>query len=129
MAIDRRLPPLPPPIEPPPERAQRESAAKGNRKSAGRFAVLNSFVDRGARTVDTTAVAVWLVLYREVQPDGTATVSHARIAERLGINRLTVTRAVGRLETAGLVRVVRQGGWQRGPSTYRIRGSVKPRGP
>ncbi len=131
---DRRLPALPEPMEsataqPDKTRHSKKGDSKPNRKTAGRFAVLNAFVDHGARSVNTTAVAVWLVLYREVQPDGRATVSHAVIADRLGINRLTVTRAVRRLKTAGLVQVVRQGGWQRGPSTYRIRGSVRPRGP
>ena len=124
-----KLPPLPEPIEGSRPRTQRTAPSKPNRKAAGRFAVLNAFVDHGARTLDTTAVAVWLVLYREVQPDGLATVSHARIAERLSIDRKTVTRAVRRLQTAGFVKIARQGGWQRGPSTYRIRGRATTRGP
>jgi hypothetical protein len=129
MPSDRKLPALLPPMEPTPERASRESATKRNRKAAGRFAVLNAFVDHGARMVNTTAVAVWLVIYREVQTDGLATISHARIAERLNVSRLTVTRALRRLIAAGFVTVIRHGGWQRGPSTYQIRGSIKPRAP
>jgi hypothetical protein len=129
MHRDRRhLPPLPPPIESQANPDQRESTGKPNRKASGRFAVLNAFVDHGARAVNTTAVAVWLVLYREVQPDGLATVSHAHIAERLNVTRQTVTRALKRLVTAGFISVVRPGGWQRGPSTYRVRGSNKPEG-
>jgi hypothetical protein len=105
--------------------AREPADGKGDRRTAGRFGVLNSFADRGARLVDTTAQAAWWILFRETQPDGLATVSHLRIAECIGMNRKTVTRALARLESAGLLIVVRQGGWQRGPSTYRVYGAPK----
>lgn len=91
--------------------------------------MLNAMVDHGSRTVSPTAVAVWLVLFRFVDArTGTAKVAHAAIAERLGLHRATVTRTIRELEAAGLARTVRQGGWQRGPSTYRIRGHTPPSG-
>ncbi len=39
------------------------------------------------------------------------------------------TRALGRLESAGLLTVVRRGGWKRGPSTYRVHPTPKRRKP
>ncbi|TWT41527.1 winged helix-turn-helix domain-containing protein [Botrimarina hoheduenensis] len=123
------LPPMTPPTPRPQSqcsdlpRNAAQSVAK--KKAAGRFATLNRFVDTGARLVDTTAQACWWVLYRETKPDGLATVSHQRVAECVGVNRKTVTRALRRLESARLLTVVRQGGWRRGPSTYRLHATPK----
>jgi DNA-binding transcriptional ArsR family regulator len=120
------LPPMrgePAPTQPASREPQRSGKPAG--KVAGRFGVLNGFVDRGAKLVDTTAQACWLVLFRETQRDGLATVSHSRIAQCIGVDRKTVTRAVRRLTDAGLVTIKRHGGWGRGPSTYRVRGIPK----
>lgn len=103
----------------------KQKDSKGDRLALGRFGVLNRFVDMGARLVDTTAQAVWLVIYREVKPDGLATVSHQRIADCVGVSRKTVARAIDRLKTVGLLIVVRHGGWQKGPNTYRVRSIPK----
>ncbi|MEN0109295.1 MAG: helix-turn-helix domain-containing protein [Planctomycetota bacterium] len=122
-----------PPLSPPTEqgagsvgtRSEPPDGPSRNRRAAGRFGVLNRFADHGARLTDTTAQACWWVLYRETKPDGLATVSHQRIAECVGVDRKTVTRALGRLERARLLTVVRHGGWRRGPSTYRVHPTPK----
>ncbi len=79
--------------------------------------------------MDTTAQACWWILYRETKPDGLATVSHQRVAACIGLSRKTVTRAMGRLEAAGLLTIVRHGGWQRGPNTFRLHSTPKASAP
>lgn len=99
-----------------------DTAGKSKRmaRHGNRFAVLNAFSDFGARLVDTTAQACWWVLYRETKPDGLVRVSQGRVAECIGRSRWTVNRAIRRLESAGLLTVVRRGGLHGGASTYRI---------
>jgi CRP-like cAMP-binding protein len=106
------------------------SKAKGKparRKTGDRFAVANAFADYGARLVDTTAQAVWWILWRETKPDGLARVSFGRLADCIGRSRRTVVRGVGRLVKAGLLTVVRRGNIREGPSTYRSHGVPKCR--
>ncbi len=120
-----------PPMEPPSNGSQHASngtkpKGKLNRRhTADRFAVLNAFADCGARLVDTTAQACWWIIYRETKPDGLARVSQSRVAECVGVSRLTATRALGRLERAGLLTIVRRGGLREGTSTYRVHGMPK----
>jgi DNA-binding transcriptional ArsR family regulator len=95
------------------------------RAAARRFAILNQFADSSARLVNTTAQACWWILYRETKRDGLATITHQRIAECVGVSRQTATRALGRLERARLLTVVRRGGWQRGTSTYQVHATPK----
>ena len=110
----------------PPRQKQVDGAgAKVNRQHRDRFGVLNAFADYGARLVDTTAQTCWWILYRETKPNGLACVSHARIAECVGVSRVTVTRALRRLEKAGLLTIVRRGGLRVGASTYRVHGTPK----
>ena len=103
----------------------RSKPAKG-KATAGRFQVLNQFVDQSARLVGSTAVATWLVLYRETKPDGTATISHNQIGELLGIKRRTAMRATQDLIDAGLLVVTKRGhATGHTPSTYRIKSAPK----
>jgi hypothetical protein len=124
-----------PPLEPRRDGPRRDDANPGanaddanKRRTAGRFGVLNRFADHGARLVDPTAQACWWVLYRETKPDGLATVSHGRVAECVGVDRKTITRAMARLEAAGLLTVVRHGGWRKGPNTVRVHPTPKRKG-
>ena len=124
----KRHPLLETPYEPP--AAERNGHAHTSGKAAskphkrpettGRFQTMNAFADLSARLVDTTAQACWWILFRETKSNGTATVSHEQIADRAGVARLTVTRALARLEDAKLLSVVKRGGWRNGPSTYRV---------
>ena len=85
----------------PPRRTQssspRRKPAKG---TAGRFKVLNSFIDFALRSLRRNEIAVWLVLYRDTT-DGTARTSQRDIADRAGITQRTVVRIIKRLECRG----------------------------
>ena len=89
-----------------------------------RFQVANEFADKSARSVDTTAQAVWFHLWREVKPpDAVATISHSQLADKIGVSRRTIIRAISQLESAGLVTVVNRSRiGQPTPSTYRVHG-------
>jgi hypothetical protein len=82
--------------------------------------MLNTFVDEGMRLLSAHEAAVWFVLYRDTKPDGIARTAVDDIARRGGIGRRTVLRALKRLEGLRMLRVVRRGGLNRGPSAYRI---------
>jgi hypothetical protein len=90
------------------------------RRPAFRFQVLNLFVDEGLRGLTRAEVAVWLVLYRDTKPGGVATASVGDLAVRAGLSRRNVVRAVGRLRARGMLKVVRKGGLNAGPSSYRV---------
>ena len=90
------------------------------RRAGVRFEVLNAFVDGGMADLSRGELAVWLILYRDTKPDGTARASLDDIARRAGIDRQTASRAVGGLARRKMLQVVRRGGLNRGPSTYRV---------
>jgi len=133
MSEGRIIPPgeVLPPMDAPPRHDEADDAQPGKPKrrktgdTAGRFAVLNAFADAGARLVNPTAQACWWIIYRETKPDGLARVSHGRVADCIGVSRLTATRAIRRLERAGLLTVVRRGGLAGGASTYRVHSTPK----
>lgn len=89
----------------------------------GRFAVQNSFVDCEMGKLTRAEIAVWLVLYRDTKPDGTARTGQTDLARRAGCDVRTVRRALIRLETRGLIEVIRRGRLGAGPSRYRVRGT------
>jgi hypothetical protein len=90
------------------------------RQSRLRFEILNAFVDEGMVSLNRAELATWLVLYRDTKGDGTARASLADIARRAGIDRQTASRAVGALARRRMLQVIRRGGLNRGPSTYRV---------
>ena len=98
-------------------------------KAADRFAMLNAFIDFTAGDLDRAELVVWLILYRDAR-DGVSRTSQADLARRAGCDERTVRRAIKQLRDHGLLRVVRQGGVNRGPSAYRLRptedGADKP---
>jgi DNA-binding MarR family transcriptional regulator len=89
-------------------------------RSRLRFEFLNAFVDGGMADLSRAELAVWFCLYRDTKPDETAQTSLADLARRGGMDRQTASRAVGRLERRKMLRVVRRGGLNRGPSVYRL---------
>ncbi len=106
----------------PPQATAKAVKLKRSAKSAGgRFGVLNTFVDVTLRELDRTAGLVWLVLYRDIKPDGLAQTAQADIASRVGVTPRTVFTALKHLEDRGLLTVVFRGGLNRGPSIYRVR--------
>lgn len=106
-----------PPMDPTP--APKPAARK---RSTGRFAEINGFIDRTLATLTPSAVAVWLILWRDTKPNGFARTGQTDLARRAGCDTRTVRRALAGLEAAGLLKVVRQGRIGSGPSTYRVRG-------
>ncbi len=73
-----------------------QDKAKGKparRRTGDRFAVLNAFVDFTLAGLTRNEIAVWLVLYRDTKPDGTARTSQVDMARRVGKSDRTVRRA------------------------------------
>jgi hypothetical protein len=88
-------------------------------KAAGRFEVLNRFVDFTLADLRRNEITVWLILYRDSR-DGIAKTSQADIARRAGVSDRTVRRALTQLESRGLLKAVHRGGLNRGCSSYRV---------
>ncbi len=82
--------------------------------------MLNAFVDGGMAGLSRSELAVWLILFRDTKPDGTARASLDDLARRGGFDRQTASRAVGSLERRKMLQVLRRGGLNRGPSSYRV---------
>jgi CRP-like cAMP-binding protein len=101
------------PVTPPPPKRHTRSE---------RFAALNAFVDFGVASAGLTPAEaiVWLVLFRDTKSDGTARTGQADIARRAGLSVRSVKLALRNLRSKGLVRVVRRGRLNAGPSTYRV---------
>jgi DNA-binding MarR family transcriptional regulator len=90
------------------------------RESRLRFEMLNAFVDRGMADLSRAELAVWLILFRDTHRNGVARASLDDLARRRGMNRQTASRAVGRLARRKTLQVLRRGGLNRGPSSYRV---------
>jgi DNA-binding transcriptional ArsR family regulator len=108
--------------EHPSEQSAKQNSKVRNPKALGRFQAMNAFADHYTRLVDTTAQVVWFILFRDVKSNGLATVSLQQIADRIGVHRRTVMRAVKQLKDAGLLTVVARGTTNHGPSIYRVHG-------
>jgi hypothetical protein len=87
--------------------------------AAGRFAELNRFVDTTMRELIHSDLKVWMILFRDAR-NGVAQTAQTDLANRAGVCRRTVVRALRRLQDAGLLAVVRKGGLNRGVSSYRV---------
>ena len=85
-----------------------------------RFAVLNAFTDCALADLTGSEVKVWLILFRDTKAaTGTARTGQADIGRRAGLSRRGVQGALDKLAAKGLVRLVRRGRLNAGPSTYR----------
>jgi hypothetical protein len=86
-----------------------------------RFTLLNAFTDCALADLTGAETKVWLILFRDAKAaTGTARTGQADIARRAGLEPRTVRRALASLETKGMVRVVRRGRLNAGPSVYRV---------
>jgi hypothetical protein len=107
-----------PPVEPTPAR---EPTTR--KRTGGRFAEINGFIDCTLANLTRSEIAVWLVLFRDTKASqGIAPTGQADIARRAGITPRGVRKALSGLIDKGLVRIVRQGRIGVGPSAYRVRG-------
>lgn len=86
-----------------------------------RFQLLNAFVDAALARLGSVDVAVWLVLYRHGQRDGTATAAVSDLKRRTGYQDAAVRRALRRLRDRGLIDRLKRGTLAGGPSVYRLR--------
>jgi len=128
MSEGRIIPPgqVLPPMDAPQPPAEADDAKPGKAKrrktgdAAGRFAVLNGFVDCSMADLSRAELAAWLVLYRDTR-NGTARTSAEDIGRRIGASKRAVLDALGALRKRGLVTRVYRGGLNRGPSVYRVR--------
>jgi len=91
-----------------------------------RFAVLNAFADFALAGLTGSEAKVWLILFRDTKAaTGTARTGQADIARRAGLSPRGVRKALDKLQAKGLVKLVRRGRLNKGPSVYR----VHPSGP
>lgn len=102
------------------KRAGSSSKKNPKRKETGdRFKVLNTFVDCTISELSRSEIAVWLILYRDTR-DGSVLISQNNIAKRAGATVRGTQKAIDKLIASGLVRVIFQGGINRGPSRYKV---------
>lgn len=85
-----------------------------------RFAALNAFVDFTLCGLTGAESKVWLILFRDTKGSGTARTGQADIARRSGLTVRGVQKALDKLQTKGLISVVRRGRLNAGPSAYRL---------
>ncbi|MFO0863917.1 MAG: hypothetical protein U0744_04570 [Gemmataceae bacterium] len=118
-----------PTSEPPKAAApQKPASRKGDNsktprspRSSSRFPEFNTFVDFTMATLTGAERGVWLVLFRDTKSDtGTAQTGQTDIARRANISPRMVKRAVKSLLSKGLLKVVRRGRLNGGPSIYRV---------
>lgn len=94
---------------------------KPTRKRAERFGMLNTFADTALAALTGAEVKVWLILFRDTKADtGTARTGQADIARRAGLTVRGVQKIIVRLEGRGLLRIVRRGRLNAGPTVYRV---------
>ena len=79
------------------------------KRSGGRFAEINGFVDCTLAKLTPSAVAVWLILWRDTKPNGLARTGQADLARRAGVTERAVRKALVELIAAKLLKVVRRG--------------------
>ena len=84
-----------------------------------RFKTLNAFIDVSMVGLSKAELATWLILFRDTR-NGTARTGQTDIARRAGLTVRSIQKAIGRLRKRGLIRMVYQGGMNRGCSRYRV---------
>lgn len=97
-------------------------SADTRKPKAQRWGHLNGFVDVTLRDLTPAEVRVWLVLFRDTKPDGTARTGQTDIAERAGLCVRMVKKALKKLIGRDIVKVLRRGRLNAGPSVYKVRG-------
>jgi DNA-binding MurR/RpiR family transcriptional regulator len=98
--------------------SQTGSKARGAGGITGRFRLINKFIDKHARNCSTTAALAWVVIWRDSR-DGIAVTSYSRLADRIGVSRSTVARAIRQLRELGYLEVARTGSESLGPTWHR----------
>ena len=109
-------------LRPDADPAPAAATAPAKLKSAGqRFALLNAVTDFDLAGLKGAEAKVWLVLFRDTKAEtGTARTGQVDIARRAGLSERGVRKALVKLQAKGLLRVVRRGRLNAGPSHYRL---------
>ncbi len=94
--------------------------ARNHRGRGERFAVLNAFTDCTLANLTGAEAKVWLILFRDTKSTGTARTGQTDIARRAGLSVRGVQKAIVKLEKAGLLRIVRRGRLNAGPTVYSV---------
>jgi hypothetical protein len=109
-------------MPPSPARSSKPVAKPKRRTRSERFATLNTLTDFSLAGLTGAETKVWLILFRDTKADGTARTGQADIARRAGLSTRAVKLAVKTLQAKGLVRMVRRGRLNAGPSAYVVYG-------
>jgi CRP-like cAMP-binding protein len=96
------------------------TAKPRRRTRSERFAVLNAFADYTLAGLGGAEAKVWLILFRDTKANGLARTGQADLARRAGLTVRGVQKTLDKLQTKGLVQVVRRGRLNTGPSVYRV---------
>ena len=89
---------------------------------SSRWSNLNGFVDVTLQELTGAEVKVWLILFRDTKRDGTVRTGQADIAMRAGLSVRMVKKALRKLIERSIVRVLKRGRLNVGPSVYKVRG-------
>ena len=106
--------------DPAQQTSRKVKGCKPTEHTRNRFAEVNAFVDVALRELEGTSAKVWLILWRDTKPNGSAATSQQDLARRAGVSVRTIYTALKNLESAGLLTVVRRGSIDRGSSVYRV---------
>ena len=87
-----------------------------------RWSHLNGFVDVTLRELIGAEAKVWLILFRDTKRDGTVRTGQSDIATRAGLSVRMVKKALRKLIERSIVRVLKRGRLNVGPSVYKVRG-------
>lgn len=97
----------------------RQTVKKARPAVVVKLLALNRFLDNTARAIHPSAALVWLQLLRD-ERDGTARTAIADLARRCGLSSRTVKRRLAELKACGLVKVLKQGTRDVGPTVYKL---------
>lgn len=89
-------------------------------RAAGRFAVINAFVDMHLPKMQSTDAAVFTYLWRHANKQNVIKISHNAIKEGVGKSRSTIIRSITRLEESKAVRCLKKGGTDHDQNTYKL---------
>ena len=114
--------PLPDHVTAPSTESKKAKSKSTKAKSSDRWSQLNDFVDLYLRTIQKQrAQLVWFVLFRHANENNIVKlVSYDRIGKEIGKSPETAKRAIGDLKKEGFLKVVKQGGYNRGPNIYKM---------
>jgi pSer/pThr/pTyr-binding forkhead associated (FHA) protein/predicted transcriptional regulator len=93
-----------------------------NKVLAKRQELLADFIGRSMHRLSKNDVAVWLALFHESNNEFKASTGQTKLSKHVGASPSTVGGSIQRLEEAGLITVLYQGGLGRGTSRYQVHG-------